>query len=145
MIYFVDEVEKLIRAGLRNPVRVSIKEKARERLIARHEEETQNTASRGSDVQRASSLLKNKNDSTGSEFQRTPSTLKNYYMIVESDQKLNQLVTFVQAHRKQKIMLFLSTCAAVDYFSKILPPLLRKSQVNKDSIYITEPLEANLK
>ncbi|KAL4225163.1 ATP-dependent RNA helicase ddx55 [Mactra antiquata] len=93
-----DEVEKLIRAGLRNPVRVSIKEKAR--------------------VQDFSN-----------DIQKTPSTLNNYYMIVESDEKLNQLVKFIQTHRRQKIMLFLSTCAGVDYFSKILPPLLKKSQV----------------
>ncbi|XP_045175115.2 ATP-dependent RNA helicase DDX55-like isoform X2 [Mercenaria mercenaria] len=94
------EVEKLIRAGLRNPVRVSIKEKAR----------TQDSLS-------------------GDEIQRTPSTLKNYYMILNSDEKLNQLVAFIQSHRKQKIMVFLSTCAGVDYFSKILQPLLKKSQL----------------
>lgn len=103
-----DEVEKLIRAGLRNPVRVSVKEKSKPRSI--HDDE------------------QHQNASVPEVFQKTPSSLKNYYMIVDSDQKLNQLVTFIQAHRKQKIMVFLSTCAGVDYFSKILPPLLKKSQ-----------------
>lgn len=50
-------------------------------------------------------------------------------MIVEPDEKFNQLITFLKAHWKEKIMLFVSTCAGVDYFSKILPPLLKHSQV----------------
>ena len=94
------ETEKLIRAGLRNPVRVTIKEK----LVSGDRENEE-------------------------QIQRTPATLKNYYMIVEANEKFNQLLDFLQRRRKEKIMLFVSTCASVDYFSKILPPLLKYSQV----------------
>ena len=68
-------------------------------------------------------------DGGSEQIQKTPNTLKNYYMIVEADEKFNQLMNFLQAKKKEKIMLFVSTCAGVDYFSKILPPLLKYSKV----------------
>ncbi|XP_062578268.1 ATP-dependent RNA helicase DDX55-like [Saccostrea cucullata] len=91
-----DELENLIRAGLRNPVRINVKEK-----------------------KKASDKID----------QRTPSTLKNFYMTVESDQKFNQMMNFVQARKNEKIMIFFSTCAGVDYFSKVLQTLLKNTQV----------------
>ncbi|GFO43160.1 RNA helicase [Plakobranchus ocellatus] len=90
-----DEVEKLIRAGLRNPMQITVKEKSRE-------------ASNG---------------------QRTPSTLKNYYMMVEADKKFSQLVQFLEKRRNEKMMVFFSTCACVDYFSKCLEQILKKHQI----------------
>jgi len=96
-----DGVENLIRAGLRNPVRVSILEKKEN--LKRYESDT---------------------------IQRTPATLTNFYMILEPDKKMNQLIRFIQQHLKQKIMVFFSTCAVVDYFSVILPPLLKRSRVS---------------
>ncbi|XP_052798160.1 ATP-dependent RNA helicase DDX55-like [Mya arenaria] len=96
-----DEVEKLIRAGLRNPVRVTIKEKSSRQAVS-------------------DEML---------DIQRTPASLKNYFMIVKAEHKLDQLVYFIKSHKKQKILVFLSTCAGVDYFSKILPPLVKVSQI----------------
>ena len=93
-------------SGLRNPVRVGIKEKA------------------------CSNELESKaGDNSNEQIQKTPNTLKNYYMIVDADEKFNQLMNFLQAKKKEKIMLFVSTCAGVDYFSKILPPMLKYSKV----------------
>ncbi|KAK3101528.1 hypothetical protein FSP39_004227 [Pinctada imbricata] len=92
-----DEVEKLIRAGLRNPVRINVKEK--------------------------------KTKDSPEVSQRTPSTLDNFYMIVESDKKFNQLMYFLQQHKKEKVMMFISTCAGVEYFSKLLQLLLKNTQV----------------
>ena len=40
--------------------------------------------------------------------------------IVESDRKFNHLVAFLRKHKDQKHMVFFSTCASVDYFSKAL-------------------------
>lgn len=91
-----DELEKLIRAGLRNPVRITVKEKL---------------------------------SYPTQDVQRTPSTLQNYYMVVNIDEKFNQLMNFLQGHRQEKIMVFFSTCASVDYFAKVLTELLKKSQV----------------
>ncbi|UJR25353.1 hypothetical protein I4U23_006703 [Adineta vaga] len=86
-----DELEKLIRAGLRNPVRITVKQ-------------------------------------TGSAAaQRTPSTLKNIYMICEPNEKLSQLIHFINEQRPAKIMIFFSTCACVQYFASILKHLFRSS------------------
>ncbi|KAK3775474.1 hypothetical protein RRG08_027230 [Elysia crispata] len=90
-----DEVGKLIRAGLRNPMQITVKEKSRE-------------VNGG---------------------QRTPSTLKNYYMLIEADKKFSQLVQFLSCRRKEKVMVFFSTCACVDYFSKCLEQILKKIQI----------------
>eukprot|EP00914_Ancora_sagittata_P015712 GHVO01031267.1.p1 GENE.GHVO01031267.1~~GHVO01031267.1.p1 ORF type:complete len:300 (-),score=33.21 GHVO01031267.1:14-913(-) len=90
------ELEDLIRAGLRNPVRVTVKERG----------------ASGEEVNR-----------------KTPASLKNYYMIVESDQKFNHLVAFLQLHKDEKHLIFFSTCAAVDYFTKALQHVLKKMQI----------------
>ncbi|CAI9724323.1 ATP-dependent RNA helicase DDX55-like [Octopus vulgaris] len=87
-----DEVEKLIRAGMRNPVRISVKEK----------------------------------QTSAHMVQRIPSTLSIFYMICESDEKFNQLVHFLREHKNDKVMVFLSTCAAVDYFCGALKLILKK-------------------
>ncbi|CAF4575227.1 unnamed protein product, partial [Rotaria sp. Silwood1] len=90
-----DELEKLIRAGLRNPVRITVKQ-------------------------------------TGSAAdQRTPSSLKNVYMICEPNEKLSQLIHFINEHRPAKIMIFFSTCACVQYFASILKYLFRSSTSTK--------------
>ncbi|EDO41335.1 predicted protein [Nematostella vectensis] len=85
-----DEVEALVRAGLRNPVRVTVREK----------------------------LTKTKN------VQRTPSTLQNFYLICRSHEKFSQLVAFLKARKDKKNMVFFSTCACVNYFSKALTKFL---------------------
>ncbi|XP_068679479.1 ATP-dependent RNA helicase DDX55-like [Montipora foliosa] len=85
-----DEVKALIRAGLRNPVRVTVREK----------------------------FSKAKSE------QRTPSTLKNFYTICEGDKKFSTLVAFLKARKTSKNMVFFSTCACVNYFSKALERLL---------------------
>lgn len=102
-----DELENLIRAGLRNPVRVNVKEKKRV---------------------------------DGKMEQRTPSTLENFYMIVESDEKFNQMMNFIQARKKEKIMIFFSTCAGVDYFSKMLQLLLKNTQVGRSPLEQTDEI-----
>uniref|UniRef100_A0A1B6ICP6 ATP-dependent RNA helicase n=1 Tax=Homalodisca liturata TaxID=320908 RepID=A0A1B6ICP6_9HEMI len=92
------EVESLVRAGLRNPVMITVTEK-----------------SNNSACNKVTSTLS------------TPSTLSNYYTILEPTDKLPFLMEFLQHHGyEQKYMLFLSTCACVEYFSAILKVLLAK-------------------
>jgi ATP-dependent RNA helicase DDX55/SPB4 len=74
-----------MRAGLRNPVLVNVREKAN---------------------------------------QSTPKLLQNFCMIVEPDQKLNSLLKFIEDREIQKAMLFLPTCACVEYWSEIFTQLL---------------------
>lgn len=76
------EVVKLIRAGLRNPVSV---------------------------------VVRDKNQRT-----RMPASLENFYAIVEPDKKFQALIKFVDTYKDQKILVFFSTCACVDYFSYLL-------------------------
>lgn len=92
------EVELLLRAGLRNPVIVTVKEKSAKEI-------------------------ENTNIST-------PSTLSNYYVVVDSNNKLPTLISFLETQGfTNKYMLFLSTCACVDYFTKILKVLLPKCKI----------------
>ncbi|OWF43312.1 ATP-dependent RNA helicase DDX55-like [Mizuhopecten yessoensis] len=92
-----DEVEKLIRAGMRNPVRINVKEK--------------------------------RDNSDLSAARRTPASLENQYMVLDSDEKFNQLIHFLHINKKLKILVFFSTCASVDYFSKSIQHILKQHQV----------------
>lgn len=82
------QLDDLKRAGLRNPVTVSVKEKHN---------------------------------------LKTPIQLQNYICQVEPEQKLNTLLAFLKQYADLKVMVFLSTCATVQYFqtvvSKLLPQL----------------------
>jgi ATP-dependent RNA helicase DDX55/SPB4 len=90
------EVEDLIRAGLRNPVRVSVKE----------------TTEQGEES-----------------LTSTPTQLKNYYMICESESKLSFLADFIRRHATDKLLVFFSNCASVDYFANIIQRILPKSNI----------------
>lgn len=97
------EVEQLVRAGLRNPVLVAVREKTSKKCVSKDSEE--------SDVS-------------------TPATLANYYTICEPEEKLSTLVGFLRSQGShQKYMLFLSTCACVDYFATVLKMLFSDLQV----------------
>ncbi|XP_011150311.1 probable ATP-dependent RNA helicase DDX55 homolog isoform X2 [Harpegnathos saltator] len=86
------ELQQLIRAGLRNPALIVVKEKS--------------------------------NIST-------PVNLSNNYIIVQPEHKLSVMIDFI--HSKgfdMKYMIFLSTCACVDYFSQIIRTLLPSINVS---------------
>lgn len=95
------EVESLVRAGLRNPVMITVTEKV---------------------------LNSSKNpEESSTDILSTPSTLSNYYVNLNPVDKLPFLVKFLNHHGyEKKYMLFLSTCACVDYFCDILKVLLEK-------------------
>jgi ATP-dependent RNA helicase DDX55/SPB4 len=90
-----DAVSEIIRVGLRNPVKVQVKVKS----------------------------LK-----TGGviEERRTPASLSMKFLLTPASQKLPALAQVLEKMepRPQKSIVFLSTCAAVDYFQHILPVLL---------------------
>ena len=67
------------------------------------------------------------------EDQQTPFSLNTSYQMLEADQKLVSLVSFLQRHgRTSKIMVYFCTCACVDYFQKLL---LRVKQLAGTKIY----------
>ncbi|KAK0157170.1 hypothetical protein PV327_011349 [Microctonus hyperodae] len=85
------ELGHLIRAGLRNPTFVTVKEKC-------------NVS--------------------------TPLTLNNYYTLVDVEHKFAALIDFINSKGIDlKYMVFLSTCACVDYFSHIIQAMLPKANV----------------
>ncbi|PRP83597.1 ATP-dependent RNA helicase [Planoprotostelium fungivorum] len=75
----------LARAGMRNPVKISIKVEGKE----------------------------------GQSMQKTPQKLENFYSFCEYDNRISQLVRFLNEHKENKIIVYFLTCAQVDYFSKV--------------------------
>ncbi|KAF8564543.1 hypothetical protein P879_08524 [Paragonimus westermani] len=98
------QVEDFLRAGLRNPVRVVVNEQ-----VATNK------------PRREHNVLS----------QRTPTALHNYYTVMNSDVKLSALSCFLVSHPSEKLLVFLATCACVDYFSRILRSLLPREQAKR--------------
>ena len=96
-----EEVESIIRAGLRNPVRIVVKQK--------------------------DSVDPAAPDSA----KRLPQSLLNFYVVVQPTDKLNYLVAFLRKRvaAKEKVMVFFSTCASVEYFGAILRTTVKNAVV----------------
>ena len=94
-----DQVEDLIRAGLRNPYRVTVKQKF--------------------NAQR--------------QIQKTPLTLRNYYICCKEELKLSTLLSFLRHEKDGKKMVFVSTCAAVEYLGKIITTIFKNTKVENES------------
>jgi len=87
------EISNLIRAGMRNPVMITVKEKG------------------------------------AAATSRTPVKLENFYCICEPKNKFNLLVNFLKQHEQDKLLLFGSTCAGVDYLSILLSNILKSTTI----------------
>ena len=97
------EVRALMRAGMRNPVSISVKVKASALPSA-----ARSSSSSASQPQQTI---------------RTPTSLSSFYVIAKADEKLGHLVRFLRAHKMDKVIVFFATCACVDYYSKLLAHL----------------------
>ncbi|KAI1120843.1 ATP-dependent rRNA helicase SPB4 [Nemania abortiva] len=89
-----EAVSEIIRVGLRNPVKISVRVKTKSGDVI--------------------------------EERKTPASLQMTYLITPPQKKLPSVVRLLQnlEPRPLRSIIFLSTCAAVDYFSHILPALL---------------------
>ncbi|KAI0116473.1 ATP-dependent rRNA helicase SPB4 [Nemania sp. FL0031] len=89
-----EAVSEIIRVGLRNPVKISVRVKTKSGDVI--------------------------------EERKTPASLQMTYLITPAQKKLPSVVRLLQQlePRPLRSIVFLSTCAAVDYFSHILPALL---------------------
>lgn len=89
-----EAVSEIIRVGLRNPVKIEVKVKMK--------------------------------DGNTIEDRRTPASLQMAYLIKPASQKLPALAKLLEQLplRPQRSIVFLSTCAGVDYFQHILPGIL---------------------
>ena len=99
------EVKDLARAGLRNPVSVSVK------------------------VQRPASVPGSANSMV--ESQATPTTLSNFYSVCEYDRRADELMAFLREHKNEKTIVFCATCACVDFYSYVFNQL-RSSAGSED-------------
>ena len=102
------ELLQLVRAGLRNPVKVEVKV----RLL-----HAGGGVGQSGDGSAAASGPR--------KTSATPSSLSLFYMLCEEEQRLPQLLHFLGGRLAtgQKIMCYFLTCAQVDYFRSALPLL----------------------
>lgn len=91
-----EAVGEIIRVGLRNPVKIEVKVKMKDGAIV--------------------------------EDRRTPASLQMRYLVKPASQKLPALAQLLEKLpvTPQRSIVFLSTCAAVDYFQHMLPEILPK-------------------
>ncbi|SPO03372.1 related to RNA helicase SPB4 [Cephalotrichum gorgonifer] len=90
-----EAVSEIIRVGLRNPVKITVR-------------------------------VKNMKDGGIIEDRKVPASLQMSYLAGPASHKLPLLCQLLEKlqRRPQRTMIFLSTCAAVDYFQHVLPMLL---------------------
>lgn len=96
-----EAVDQLIRVGLRNPVRIAVKVKARAAPKVGEESKV--------------------------EDKRTPASLQMSYLVMPPSHKIpaiKKLLATLQP-QPQKIILYLATCYSVDYFQHVLPEVLK--------------------
>ncbi|CAM9310364.1 unnamed protein product, partial [Scytosiphon promiscuus] len=106
------ETKALARAGLRNPATVAVAVKSK--------------------------LSGEGAGTNGQKTQATPSSLENFYIVCEPEEKLAQLVGFLKARTEgEKTIVFLSTCASVDFFTKALSQLgaIKKLGLRVESLH----------
>ena len=121
------EVLQLVRAGLRNPVKVEIKVQTRAPLPPPTTTTTKAAAATGT----SSGAGTSGGDAEGSakpakaKTQLTPATLSNQYMLCDGEQRVSQLVHFLAARLAagHKVMVYFLTCACVDFYAACLPLL----------------------
>lgn len=98
-----EAVDQLIRVGLRNPVRIAVKVKAR-------------AAANG--VTGEEGAIEDK---------KTPASLQMSYLVLPPSHKLPAIKKVLAAMQPQpqKAILYLATCFSVDYFQHVLPEVLK--------------------
>jgi ATP-dependent RNA helicase DDX55/SPB4 len=112
------ELKELARAGMRNPVKVTV-QVTRKALIP----PTVGVASTGA---APASEVKGKTVQ-----QATPSSLENNFMICPFDERPLQLSLFIMRNLRSKIIVFCSTCACVDYYSEIFSKMTKTAAGQK--------------
>lgn len=99
------EVEELVKSGLRNPIRVNVSQ-----LDSKRDH--------------------SKSGRDASKQLQMPSKHENYYHVCESyAHKLAVLVSLIESNKYKKILVFLSTCSQIDYFSHCLEAELVEKKI----------------
>lgn len=108
------EVEDLVRAGLRNPVRLTV------RVTSKHQQPP--SLPRAAESDATKSLVQH----------NLPTTLRNFYVLVEPECKMALLVALLRSQEflNCKIIVYFATRASVDYFALALRHVLASDNVN---------------
>ncbi|TFK50757.1 DEAD-domain-containing protein [Heliocybe sulcata] len=98
-----DALSELVRVGLRNPARIVVK--------------VQTKKAKGKE--KAGDVV---------EERRIPANLQNFYLTCRASEKLLQLTRIIAieltAHSSSRFIVYFATCACVDYFYRVLCPLI---------------------
>jgi len=119
------EVKDLARAGMRNPVTVSVRV---------HQQQQQLSATTASASASASGLVASSastatgNGASSAAPQATPSTLENWFATCEYEERPKLLASFLLKHMGEKVIIFCATCACVDYYSSVFRQLAKADQ-----------------
>lgn len=113
------EVKELARAGMRNPVVVTVR--------VQHNKPSSSITSSTSTSASAN---------TNTRQQSIPSTLSNYYCIANYDKRLEITLRFLLQHVNDKIIIFCATCACVDFYANVIQELVKENQILPNDLNI---------
>ena len=110
----------LQRAGMRNPVLVHVQVAQKSQSSISPTPSDLTSKSRDGDLGTKKSPL-----STLAPIY-TPTSLTNYYLVTKLEEKLSRVASFIQSHRKEKMIVFFLTCACVEFFGGAMQQIFDK-------------------
>ena len=111
-------IPMLARAGLRNPIRVVVKETFQQ--IEEEKNDNANTNDDNKVIKKEVKKIVNEN---------TPNLLNSYYLRIKKGdlpRKFDILINLLRSKKKEKCLVFFTTCAQVDYFGKTIKAICGK-------------------
>jgi ATP-dependent RNA helicase DDX55/SPB4 len=137
-ILILDEADTLLDMGFRQEVNSILSAAPKQRrtglFSATQTKEVKELARAG---MRNPVTIAVKLQGTSSASQVTPSTLKNYFAVAEYDERPGYLVNFLNKHSSDKVIVFVATCACVDYYSNMFAHIAKgelRSSVSEEPI-----------
>lgn len=113
------EVKELARAGLRNPVSVSVRVQHTPHQFA---SELANKLLGSGPSASGESIVPFSSKPTA---QNVPSTLENWYLVREYEHRPYEICKFIQCHLDCKLIIFCATCACVEYYAAVFAQLVK--------------------
>jgi len=108
------EVKELARAGMRNPVTITVK--------------VQRGGGGPSDI--------NPHPATAVRAQATPSTLESLFAVCNYENRPGQICRFLRRHLQEKTIIFVSTCACVEFYSEAFAQLASSGRILPTSLHV---------
>lgn len=112
------ELTDIARAGMRNPVVVTV----------RTVDNTTKSNSSGKSLSSSSNAEDNNNAVTSKP--QIPDRLTNYFAFSKASEKMERLITFLEAHKNEKVLVYVMTCASVEWMLQALSVLMPEAKKN---------------